>query len=373
MPSLSGALGPLSARALLTMLEANSASGTLFLHQSQSRQGSATPNPNATATSSLVLLRRGKPYLHTDLYTGLGPSAPFDIDQDAAQFDFWAHAETQPLPTAPLRYPDAAGALWALPPLLETPLLSTAEVDLRALIARFAGQRWNGAVVLESSAEQGLLLFREGQLGGAFSSEVQASLGGPSGAAPRTRRGSSALRTLVQLQGPAELTRFTLPKLVAESLLGLVLDQQVAGAAAGGVPDAFDGLELTPGGVRYYRAGTPYLQLTHPHPSPASARPSSGLYTVCHRPPVLILPTEPPGWEQQRYQLTLRGRDALNPMTELAMRFRSDFGPVGQRTLEHFRTELSLEEAAETLGLDLSELRRTVEHLEGESFIRRLS
>lgn len=133
MPSLSGALGPLSVRALLTMLEANGASGTLFVQRPRGR------SQGQDSASSLVLLRRGKPYLHTDLHTELGPGTPFDIDQNAAQFDFWAHAETQPLPTVPLRYPGAPGALGALPPLLETPLFSTAEIDLRALIARRLG------------------------------------------------------------------------------------------------------------------------------------------------------------------------------------------------------------------------------------------
>lgn len=340
-----GSLGTLSARSFLAMLESNAASGTLFF--------------GADQASTLLLLRRGKPVSHTDV------GAPFDIDTSGAQFGFWPHPESYLLPTLPSRY-SGQGTLWALPAFAETRLFSTAETDLRRLVSRLLSNSFSGALVLESSAletvqgptqgpVQGLLLFQTGQLGGAVCEE-----------GTRQRSGGGALRTLLHLTEPATLTLHALPELITASLLGWLLGLELGDT--NGLPEDFTGLELTPGGARYYRAGTPYLHLRRPE----SAQPS-GFFALCRHVPSLVLPTEPPGWEGRRYQLTLRGRDALNPMTELSMRFRAEFGRTGARALALFRGNLSLEEAAETLSLELGELKNTVEQLETQGFIRHVN
>lgn len=84
------------------------------------------------------------------------------------------------------------------------------------------------------------------------------------------------------------------------------------------------------------------------------------------------MPNDPTGWEGRRYALTLRGRDALDPMTELSMRFRSEFGRTGQRALEGFRRAAAAEAVAEALGLEAGAFRTLLERLEAEGFIRRL-
>ena len=345
MTSFSGQLGPLSPRALLGMLEACNASGTLALAKEE--------------TASLILLRRGKPESHTDL-EGTELGSAFDVDLTGAAFDFWPHPDGFTIPTLPLRPSSAQhSGFWALPTLFGEPLYSTAETDPRALTLRLENERFSGALTLANARMQGLLLFTQGQLCGALYSEA--------GQETRARGGMLALRALLHLSEPAELQRFTLPGLIVLSLLGLLLNLRLSHEEE---LDTFSGLELTPGAVRYYRAGKPYLQLAETHPS--GADPSvSGFFSVCTRPPNLKLPTEPSDWEQRRYGLTLRGRDALNPMTELAMRFRGEFGYTGQRTLELFRTEPSLEVAAGSLNLEPGELKTTVERLEADGFIRR--
>lgn len=384
MTRTGGVLGALSARALLGMLEASGASGTLFFVQ-----------PGA---STLALLRRGRAGAHTDL------GAPFDVDAVGARFGFWPHAESQPLPTLPSRYPASHGA-WALPALEETPLLSTDETDLRALVARLLRDTFNGALVLthartpeamggatgeavrETAEEagqgarasedglsgrrvrvlrgqgerprnrvQGLLLFHGGGLAGALCEEDG-----------RRRSGSAALRTLLHADAPAALTLHALPEPVSASLLGWLLGVHADRSAAKGPPPNFSGLELTPLGARFYRAGTPYLQVSHP-----DGAHELGFFALAQGVPQLVLPTDPPGWEVRRYGLTLRGRDALNPMTELSMRFRAEFGRTGARALEAFRDHLSLEETAERLAAELSDLKSSVERLEAEGFIRRV-
>jgi len=333
-----GSLGAMSARSFLALLGAAEASGTLFFGRAE--------------TSTLILLRRGKAAAHTDLGGG------FDIDGTGAQFGFWPHAEAHPLPSLPSRYPASRGTLWALPALSESLLFSTAETDLRGLAARLARDAFTGALALENTAVQGLLLFYKGQLGGATSEE-----------GARGRGGSAALRSLLHLAEPAALSLHALPELVTASLLGWLLGLRVEDAGTdadtGGMREGFTGLELTPTGARYYRAGTPYLQV----PNPGGTY-TPGRFAPCRDAPNLALPTEPSGWEGQRYGLTLRGRDALNPMTELSMRFRGEYGRIGQQALEGFRGDLSLEEAAQTLGLDLKELKSTAERLESEGFIR---
>ncbi len=357
-----GTLGDLSAQTLLTALTTQQASGTLYL----SRAG----------TGALLTLQSGEPHARIDFggADGAPPDLPFDLSATGATFGFWSAATDADLATLPSRYPGAPGPLWALPALSEQALLSTAETELRGLTARLTADVFSGALVLEAPPSQnadasthgtcGLLLFQAGRLGGAVCE-----------AAGQVQSGGAALRTLSQLR--ASLTIYALPEPVAAGLLGLLLGLQISGdvGGSGRIPEGFSGLELTSAAARYYRAGHVYLQL--PRPLQGLAEPV-GLFASCQRVPSLTLPGEPRGWEGRRYGLTLRGRDALNPMTELAMRFRSDFGRSGRRTLEGFRHDHSAEMVAEALGLEMDdltkdELKKTVERLEQEGFIRTVS
>jgi hypothetical protein len=132
-------------------------------------------------------------------------------------------------------------------------------------------------------------------------------------------------------------------------------------------PSAFTGLQLADGGARFLRNGQPYLAVECDTPGPPRRY---ALLEDDAAPPELALPDEPPGWEEQRYALTLRGQDALNPMTELSMHFRTSFGHSGQTILEALGRGLTLEETANSLQLELQELKPWLKRLEGEGLVR---
>ena len=340
-----GVLGNLSVKTFLAVLAAQNVSGTLYLSLGE--------------VGTLLTLQGGEPHARTDF--GVAGGAAFDLSATGAAFSLWLHPDT-PLPHLTNRYPERSGPLWALPALSEQPLLSTAETELPGLVARFTADAFTGALVLETLESEtpvwGLLLFQAGGLGGAAHVE---------GEEGRVQTGSAALRALVPLQ--AALTLHALPEPVIAGFLGWLLGLQLSDEVSAGVPEGFSGLELTPEVVRYHHAGNAYLQL--PRPAGVSTDPKAlGLFAACQRAPNLTLPTEPHGWEARRYGLTLRGRDALNPMTELAMRLRGDFSATERRVLEVFRRELSVQVVAEALSLELSDLRELVERLEQGGFIR---
>lgn len=353
MTPMRGELGSLSARNLLALLAAAGASGTLVLTRG--------------AVARTLRLTHGQPSRQIDL------GGSFDLDVSSGAFVFWPGDATNsdtdfetdfsadPVPTLPSRYPAAQGPLWALPVLAEQPLLSTAETDLRAVTARLERDGFGGALVLGAPG-YGLLLFQAGRLAGAV---LEDDTG--------LSRGDAALRALSgEAEGRAELTLHALPGGVVADVLGLVLGLQLGGitdtpnGAPNTVPDGFSGLELTPAGARYYAAGSPYLFVPRPEGVPVT----TGLFAPSLRTPSLSLPSEPHGWERRAYSLTLRGRDALNPLTELSMRFRGEFGRAGQRALEQFRTEGSVEAAATALSVELGDLKPTVERLHTEGFLR---
>lgn len=353
-----GDLGSSSARDLLGTFGAAGASGTLVLVRG--------------SVARTLRLTHGQPSRQTDLGADLGGA--FDLGASGGTFVFWPGAAkdssvdfgadfgADPLPTLPSRYPAAQGLIWALPALTEQPLLSTAETDLRALTARLGRDGFGGALVLGAPGVCGLLLFQAGQLAGAV---LEDDTG--------LSRGDAALRALSGgAEGRAELTLHALPGGVVADVLGLILGLQLEGltgvpdSVQSSVPDGFSGLELSPAGARYYAAGSPYLFIPRPDGAPVT----TGLFAPSLRTPPLSLPSEPHGWERRSYSLTLRGRDALNPLTELSMRFRGEFGRAGQRALEQFRTEGSVEAAATALSLELGDLKPTVERLHTEGFLR---
>jgi len=83
------------------------------------------------------------------------------------------------------------------------------------------------------------------------------------------------------------------------------------------------------------------------------------------------LPDEPAGWESYRYALTLRGRDALNPMTDLWWRFESQYGPGGRALLEAVGKGDPLDQVARATGTEFDEVRKVVERWEGDGVVRR--
>ena len=85
----------------------------------------------------------------------------------------------------------------------------------------------------------------------------------------------------------------------------------------------------------------------------------------------LRLPDEPAGWESHRYVLTLRGRDALNPMTDRWSVFDGAYGEAGRRLLESVGGGEALDVVARANDTDFDALRQAVERWEADGVVRR--
>lgn len=325
---VSGLTGALSGETLLLSLQRLGCSGTLLLE--------------APGGSLLVLLQNGT------------PQASFSLGQPEVaapnqNFYFQPHGDAT-LPLLHSRYPGSAShPLQALPALTPTTTLEARTVALRALLTPLQARGFSGVLFVGTGKGGGVLLFQNGLLGAAHFEE-----------GARVRTGNDALRAVHRLLN-ADETRLELcsyPHAVIASLLGMGLELADEGA------EGFSGVEVSGAGYTYYAKGEAYLRV----PLELSVEPKR--YALCGHPPNLHLPDEPPGWETKRFELTLRGRDALNHMTELSMRFRAQHGVLGQRVLEELTRRRNVEEAAFNLTLDLDELKPWIERLRDEGLLR---
>ncbi len=330
---ISGHSGMLSGAALLQSFEKLNCSGTLLLEQDRG--------------SLLLLLNQGRASASFKL--GLGP----ELSQQDQGFHFQPH-EAAKLPQLPSRFPASSLALLRALPGLSGSSLSAASLDFRALLKHLAEQSFSGSLSLEDDKRRGVVLFLKGRIGFAqFETETQ------------ERSGQNALRAIYRscLHSEIQLDLRRLePQLVA-SLLGLALDLVVGNEAK--PPADFSGLEASEEGYTYYQEGKAYLQI------PVELRGKSNRYAPCQNSPSLTLPNEPPDWETYCYQLTLRGRDALNPMTELAMAFQDSLDNKGRELLTQLSQSRSIEELASRLKLQLEELKPQIMQLEHEGLIKR--
>jgi hypothetical protein len=341
VPVLSGHSGPLSGQELLSALELLGCSGTLLL---EDLEDSEEDGEKVT----LLLLHQGEVrFSH--------PLGGVELTQTNLGYHFHPHPEAA-LPELPGRYPSSSfGVPRALPELGRGSQLEADVVELPALLARLT-RGFSGTLSLSSASQLGLMLFWRGQLAAAFW-EGGASRAGREG----RREGNSALRAIYRQslgEETAELEVCRLESQLAASLLGLALGFIAQDEAN------FSGLEAGEAGYTYYQHGQAYLHVA------AELRGESGRYALAQHAPGLKLPTEPPGWEAQRYQLTLRGRDALNPMAELAIAFRREFGTPGRRILDQLASGATVEEAAARLGLELTDFKEWLTRLEAEGLIQ---
>ena len=114
-----------------------------------------------------------------------------------------------------------------------------------------------------------------------------------------------------------------------------VLDRDIAHALSGvgsrawkfNLTDDFTGLHAGPNGASFYVSGSvvAVMPVTLPY---------EGAFPAPLRPQTLILPKSLAGWAHQNYALTLRGRDALNPITPTHQQFRNHYGTIGTSLLK---------------------------------------
>ena len=364
-----GSLGNQSGYGALQALEIMQASGTLLLEQS-------SPDTDHPTRYWLGLWSGGQ---HRHFALG----EPLELSATGLSFTFYAHrAEAKPLPQFGSGFPQSSAAMLRALPALGATRLSVHDTDLRALVTRLARERFTGILAAldqnQDRRHEGAMLLFSGRIGAAFHEYVVEGKRGE-----RTTWGSNALRATLQLTdqrfaqpaqtgsaqtaGEAWLELRALPPLICASLLGLAQDQ-VEHQDQTGADEKRSGVEVSSVGYTYYNAGLPTLFIAH---TAEVRRDALGFYVPAYSAPGLRLPSEPPGWEEQRYHLTLRGRDALNPMTELAMRFEREFGRTGHQTLTQLARRLAVADVAKLLSVEPNELRPHVEKLEAESLIRK--
>ena len=325
-----GNTGTITGLALLESLEKLGCSGTLALEQK--------------GNLLLLLLNNGE----------LGANHKLGrinaLDSHDLDFHFEPHPPND-VPQFGTRFPRSVlGLLRAVPALGTFARLPAYNTDLLSLFSRLQTDAFTGIVSLETPSGQSLVLFLQGKLGAAFYDDDG-----------YVREGTAALRALrrTHLNDPgARLFLRTFSTCLVQSLLGMALAQ-----VADDVP-SFSGLESGETGYTYLIQGRAVLHVA------TELRGRSGRYALCDTPPDLPLPENPPGWEHKRYRLTLRGRDALNPMTELSLRFSSSSGKVDKKVLEHLGQGLTLESVAQYLGLELGELTPHLQKLAREGLIR---
>lgn len=330
---LHGESGALTGAELLGGLQALGCSGTLVLER-----------PGGTL---LLLLDGGR----VAARHALGPNDP--LGSAAAHFHFERH-EAGALPQLGSRFPRSVVPwLRAVPAFGFRPLPKL--LDLASLFGELREAGFGGCLWLAARAASGLVLFDEGRAALAVFEEDG-----------YVRERAEALRALRRChigESEAELRLRALHPFFLRALLGMASGNAAPAGAR------LSGLEVGEDGYRYLKEGEPLLRVR------AELRGAGVRYAALAalpELPELQLPDEPPGWERQRYQLTLRGRDALNPMTEVALEFRRSFGREGRRLLEQLERGTTLEVVAQVLALELSELKPWLGRLEQEGLVRRL-
>ena len=272
---------------------------------------------------------------------------PIAVSAEGLSYSFFHH-DKAPLPKLESYFPQSSlPVLRALPRLGHETRLEPDLVDLVDLFAFFAHRSFTGFLSLEEEVERGLVLLHKGNIAVAYSENDGIIF-----------EGTDALRMLRRLAttAPALYYRQLVPQ-IAESLLGLASLKDVH-------TDSLTGLESSETAYTYFHEGDPLFAVA------TELRGRSGQFAYEDKPAILLPPTDPLGWERQSYSLTLRGRDALNPITELSMRFKSQFGKRFEGILKSLNKDSTPESLSNQLGIGLSELRLHMDKLEKEGFIR---
>jgi hypothetical protein len=342
---LSGQTGNLTGEDLLQMARQLQWSGTLVLSSGLL----STSKENETHGMMFVLLETGQERQRQSL-------GRIDTMSDTLGFHFFQHTvysnAINSVPLLPSRFPQSILPLMrSIPVLGASPLVMPKQLDLKMLLESLQTEGFTGYLSIGKAIEQGLVLLHQGHIAAA----VYENDG-------YVREGSDALRLLrrASLFGTAEQELMKLEPFLVRSLLGLALS--VIGKDTKG-----DGLESGEMGYTFVQGGKPLLRVA------IELHGRVGFYEAVNNVPDLIMPDEPIGWEQQRYQLTLRGRDALNPMTSLAMEFQTSYGKQGKRLLEQLSKGLNAEKLSESLVMTISDLKPVIERLEREGLIRHVS
>lgn len=264
--------------------------------------------------------------------------------------------EATDLPRLPARNPHGASPLLrALPRLTPPERQRPGGVQLSRLLERLEAARFSGALTYQAADGPAVALLLDGTIRAAVHD-----------AAGKLHSHAEALRALRRVER-TKATGF----LELEPLNASIAAPLTAFATLHSAPDqpGFSGLEVTAVGYRYWQAGQPFLLV------PATTEGPPRRYALkadASAPATQIqLPDEPAGWEEQRYHLTLRGRDALDTMMELGMRFHSEHGDQGVSLLTALGAGNTLQRTADQLGVELGHLKPWLQRFQDEGLLRR--
>lgn len=333
--SVTGNTGALGADAVLDALRNLRSSGTLVL----------------TDGSGSMILQLAKGQVEASYKLGSYQR------METPNQDFHLHPHPpSDVPQLPALAPESGSALLrALPRLAAGKRLIIGSVELGTLIDRLHERSFTGVLSFEREGEVAAAVLLDGSIRAAVHEKGDRVVGR-----------AEALRILQKLGREARSGTFELEQLdplVAGPLVALAIDSRAPEDA-----EPFTGIDVDERGYRFVRNGTVYLCV------PSQPLSAPGRYALPRETAAkfseLTLPSEPPGWEDKRYALTLRGNDALNPMTDLNMSFQQNHGDMGRQVLETLGGGATLEQAARSLSLELSELKPWLERLEGDGLIR---
>lgn len=245
--------------------------------------------------------------------------------------------------------------LRALPDLGHAEVFANTLSDLLTLFKHFASSRFAGALWFSRPVERGLVLCQDGTPRVAFM-ENDGKVFEQTDALRLMRKLARSVHTRIYYRHLDETT--------LSSLMGLAQSRptQREGGATG--------IESTEDGYSFFVGGEARFHVM------AELSGRSGFYAAETQLNELSLPSEPLGWESHTYRLTLRGRDTLNPITELAMQASERYDKTSVRILEHlsklgiYDDAPNAERLASTLRLELSDLRELLSVLEQDGLVK---
>jgi hypothetical protein len=329
--TLAGTTGLRSAQELLAPLKAYLGTGTIiFAHLSHD---AGIPSLRG-ATLLAVVAGEVKARRMLGRFDGLASTG----------ITFAAHAHhANELPHLPAASETGWGVLRAAPQIVPASHWPAIAADLPTLHRRLEALGWSGLLAVG----EGGALWREGRV-------VAAHADGAVGA--------EALRALRRAanEEAALLELHPLDPRTASSLHGVAERQRDSNKQAGSVhcdPDRT--LYLGRNSAEFVVAGGSGFKGSFSAADRLASEP-------------LHLPDEPIGWEGNRYAITLRGRDALNPMTDRHTSFLQRFGERGRTLLEAVGSGEALDKVGRAAGVEFPELRKLVEMWEGDGVVRRV-
>ncbi len=310
-----------------------------------------------TRDSGTLVLRRGQGALYCLFEDGRvrfqRETAPFGPPAGPVDAFTWYSHDRNDLPWLASTAPHSLIAgLRALPRLGNASVLMNIATDLPETLKLLREEEFHGAIVLRNGAESGLAVLT----GGA----VRVCAFERDGYVWQRVDALRALQRHSLEAGLPGLELLTLDSATALSLAGLMLDRR----ARTDDVSTFDGIASDDTGYTFHLDGKAYLHVRS-EPLVAGVR-----YAQPSELPDLHLPGGKPGWERENFDLTLRGRDALIPMTELAMEFEQRYGQQGRDLLSSLKKGMSPEDISAELQLDLGGIRESLELLKKDGMIR---